>query len=88
MQVEFLSSFSKDINKLPSSEIRKSVKKLILRIETACTLSEIPQLKKLKGHQDAWRIRLGNYRIGFFFTNNIIQLARIVDRKDIYRVFP
>ncbi|MEO5945214.1 MAG: hypothetical protein ABIP79_00245 [Chitinophagaceae bacterium] len=66
MQVEFLSSFSKDINKLSSAGIRKSVKKLILKIETASTLSEIPQLKKLKGHQDAWRIRLGNYRIGFF----------------------
>ena len=87
MQVEFLSSFNKDLNKLSSAPARKSLKNLILKLEAAKSLSEIPQLKKLKGHPDAWRIRLGNYRVGFFYSNNIIQLARVVDRKDIYKVF-
>jgi mRNA interferase RelE/StbE len=88
MQVEFLSSFNKDLNKLSSAPVRKSLKSLILKLEEAKSLSEIPQLKKLKGHPDAWRIRLGNYRVGFFYNNSIIQLARVVDRKDIYKVFP
>jgi mRNA interferase RelE/StbE len=88
MQVEFLTSFNKDLSKLSSAPVRKSLKNLILKLETAKSLSEIPQLKKLKGHPDAWRIRLGNYRVGFFYSNNIIQLARVVDRKDIYKVFP
>jgi mRNA interferase RelE/StbE len=88
MQVEFLTSFNKDLSKLSSAPVRKSLKNLILKSETAKSLSEIPQLKKLKGHPDAWRIRLGNYRVGFFYSNNIIQLARVVDRKDIYKVFP
>ncbi len=88
MQVEFLTSFNKDLSKLSSALVRKSLKNLILKLETAKSLSEIPQLKKLKGHPEAWRIRLGNYRVGLFYSNNIIQLARIVDRKDIYKVFP
>jgi mRNA interferase RelE/StbE len=88
MQVEFLTSFNKDLSKLSSAPVRKSLKNLILKLETAKSLSEIPQLKKLKGHPDAWRIRIGNYRVGFFYSNNIIQLARVVDRKDIYKVFP
>jgi mRNA interferase RelE/StbE len=88
MQVEFLTSFNKDLSKLSSAPVRKSLKNLILKLETAKSLAEIPQLKKLKGHPDAWRIRLGNYRVGFFYSNNIIQLARVVDRKDIYKVFP
>jgi len=88
MQVEFLASFNKDLSKLSSAPVRQSVKKIILKLEKAKLLSEISQLKKLNGHPDAWRIRLGNYRIGFFFNNNIIQLARIMDRKDIYKVFP
>lgn len=87
MQVEFLTSFNKDLSKLSSALVRKSLKNLILKLETAKSLSEIPQLKKLKGHPEAWRIRLGNYRVGLFYSNNIIQLARIVDRKDIYKVF-
>ena len=88
MQVEFLSSFNKDLSKLSSAAIRKSLKNLIQKLEAAKSLSDIPQLKKLKGYPDAWRIRLGNYRVGFFYNNNIIQLARVVDRKDIYKVFP
>jgi mRNA-degrading endonuclease RelE of RelBE toxin-antitoxin system len=88
MQVEFLSSFNKDLSKLSSEPVRKSLKNLILKLEAAKSLSEISQLKKLRGHSDAWRIRLGNYRVGFFYNNNIIQLARVVDRKDIYKVFP
>lgn len=88
MQVEFLFSFNNDLGKLSSAITRKSVKKLILKLEAAKTLSEIPHIKKLQGHPDAWRIRLGNYRVGFFFRNNSILLARIVDRKDIYNVFP
>ena len=88
MQVEFLSSFNKDLNKLAASSVRQSLKKLILKLEAAQSLSEISQLKKLSGHTDAWRIRLGDYRVGFFFTNNIIYLARVVNRKDIYKVFP
>ena len=88
MEVEFLSSFSKDLSKLSSPSIRKSVKNLIIKIENAKALTEIPNVKKLTGYQTAYRIRLGDYRVGFFFEKNIIQLARIVHRKDIYKVFP
>jgi mRNA interferase RelE/StbE len=88
MKVEFLSSFNKDLSKLSSGPVRKSLKNLILKLEKANKLSEISQIKKLQGHPDAWRIRLGNYRVGFFYNNDIIQLARVVDRKDIYKVFP
>ena len=88
MQVEFLSSFNKDLNKLSSASVRQSLKKLILKLEAAKSLSDISQVKKLTGHSDAWRIRLGDYRVGFFYTNNTIYLARVVNRKDIYKVFP
>ena len=88
MQVEFLSSFNKDLNKITAPQVRESLRKLILKLETASSLSRIQQVKKLKGHLNAWRVRLGNYRVGFFYNDNIIQLARIVDRKDIYKVFP
>ncbi len=74
MQVEFLSSFNKDLSKLSSAAIRKSLKNLIRKLEAAKSLSDIPQLKKLKGYPDAWRIRLGNYRVGVFYSKNIIQL--------------
>lgn len=54
MEVEFLSSFSKDLNKLSSPSIRKSVKNLIVKIENAKTITEIPNVKKLAGYQTAY----------------------------------
>ncbi|WP_374754821.1 type II toxin-antitoxin system RelE family toxin [Dyadobacter psychrophilus] len=44
--------------------------------------------KKLKGFSNAYRIRIGDYRVGIFVENNIVELARIAHRKDIYKVFP
>lgn len=57
-------------------------------METTDALSKIPNTKKLQGHKTAYRTRIGNYRLGFFFEDETIFLARCVDRKDIYKLFP
>ena len=88
MKVEFLSKFNKDLNKLNDDHVRASVMKTIELIESAKNISAIQNLKKLKGHKSAFRIKLGDYRIGIFVEGNIIEMARIVHRKDIYKVFP
>jgi len=88
MKVEFLSTFNKDLNKLSSVSIRRSLRTLIIKLESSENLSSIPNVKKLAGHKYAYRIRLGDYRIGFFFENNIIQLSRVAHRKDIYKILP
>ncbi len=49
---------------------------------------EIPHLKKMKGYKNAYRIRFGDYRIGFLFENNSIVLSRVMNRNEIYRYFP
>ena len=48
----------------------------------------IVNLKKLKGFKTAYRIRIGDYRIGVFIDGDIVEFARVVHRKDIYRLFP
>lgn len=57
-------------------------------MESIDSLDEIPNIKKLKGHKSAYRIRIGDYRLGFFFENTTIIFARFVHRKDIYKIFP
>ena len=42
----------------------------------------------MKGHSYAYRIRIGDYRLGFYFEDNTIFLARFLKRSDIYKVFP
>lgn len=87
MNYEIRQSFVKDAVKLPK-QIQKEIADLIERIESANKLSELPTCKKLKGFKTAYRIRIGNYRIGFFFEKGTIELVRVLDRKNMYRFFP
>ncbi len=87
MHVEFLDKFRKDLDKISSDVTRQSVRRLILRVESARSLREIPQLKKLSGFKSAYRVRLGEYRVGLFIEGDHVQFARIAHRKDIYKMF-
>ena len=66
----------------------QQVTQLIHDLENAEKLQFIPNTKKLKGHKTAYRIRFGDYRVGLFSEKNIVQLAGILHRKDIYKFFP
>jgi len=88
MKVEFLKSFSKDIDGLKNKSAKNALIRIIELMESTDSLDKIPNTKKLKGHKSAYRIRVGDFRIGFFFENSTIILARFVDRKDIYKLFP
>ena len=88
MNVEFLERFGKDLDRISSKSTKQSVAKIIAQVEAAQKLSDIAQLKKLQGHKSAYRIRIGDYRIGFFFEKDLVLFARVVHRKDIYQVFP
>lgn len=88
MTVEFLEKFSKDLDKLNQPFVRSAVLKTIKRVESSKSISEVPKVKKLSGHKDAYRIRVGDYRIGVFVMGQIVQFARVVHRKDIYNIFP
>lgn len=88
MEIVYLSKFSKDLSKINQQKILADIKKTILQIEQIKSISEISNLKKLKGHKIVYRIKIGDYRIGLFIENNIVEFARILHRKDIYNIFP
>lgn len=88
MKVEFLKKFSKDLDAVKSKPVKQSVIRLIELMETVDALDKISNTKKLKGHRSAYRTRIGDYRLGFFFENSTILLARFLHRKDIYKIFP
>ena len=88
MKVEFLKSFSKDIDSLNSKSVKQSLIRIIEYLEKAEDLTKVPHLKKLKGHRNAYRISVGDYRLGFFLESSAVQLARFLHRKDIYKIFP
>ncbi len=69
MQIDFLSKFSKDIDHINQKSVKINLIKLIQQLETVENLNNISNLKKLIGHKSAYRIRIGDYRVGFFYEN-------------------
>ncbi len=87
MKVEVTSKFYKDASKL-SKPVRLEIDKLILNVTNYESITQIPNLKKLKGFKTAYRIRMGDYRIGIIIEKNTVEFSRVLTRKDIYREWP
>jgi mRNA interferase RelE/StbE len=88
MKILYYKSFEKDLSKIKDPKLSLAVELAIKQIKLANRLSELINVKKMKGHKLAYRIRIGDYRIGFLFENNIVSLSAIGDRKDFYKSFP
>ena len=89
MIVRIDKSFQKDIDKIKDVKVKHSLLGLIKSIQASESLSDVINLKKLTGYKDLFRIRLGNYRIGFKYTDDKeIILIRFLHRKEIYHKWP
>ena len=89
MIVEFDESFFTSLRKLKNPEIHPKVLKVIENIEVAASIKEVLSAKKLKGYSYYYRIRKGDYRIGFeLIDSSTVRFILIAHRKDIYSKFP
>ena len=88
MLVTAKKSFNKDIEKIKDKKLALRIKNIISSLQNATTIELLPNTKKLKGSTTAYRIKLGDYRIGFFLKENIVELTAFAHRKDIYKYFP
>jgi mRNA interferase RelE/StbE len=89
VNTEYLPSFLKDLKALKSAPVYDSIKKLVFEtIPNHSSLEEVRNLTKLTGYETAYRIRVGDYRVGLFVEADIITFARVLHRKEIYRYFP
>ena len=77
------------MKKLKKIPIYQEIKSLVFqKIPNEPSITEIRNLKKIKGHKDAYRIKLGDYRIGIFIKEDTITFSRVLHRKEVYRYFP
>ncbi len=88
MKILYGKSFLKDIKKIRDQRVSDNLEKIIEEIKKPVDLSMIADIKKLKGHPSAFRIKIGDFRLGFFFENDHVILVRFLNRKDIYKFFP
>lgn len=87
MKIDIRKSFVKDADKLPAP-FQKQLYAILAAVEKAESLNQITDCKKMSGHKTAYRIRMGQYRIGFYYENKIAEFVRVLHRKEIYRYFP
>jgi len=89
MKVKIDKSFVKDIDNIRDKRLLKKLQNVITIIENAKSFAEISNVKKIKGYSSYYRIRIGDYRLGFEeISGQGINLIRFLHRKDIYRYFP
>jgi mRNA interferase RelE/StbE len=81
-------SFEKDIHKITDKKLLNSIADCIEDIKLKSKLSEITNCKKLIGSKNCYRIRIGDYRLGFVFENKTIELVRFLHRSKMYDFFP
>lgn len=88
MNVEFRASFARDLKRIKDEKLEARVRQVIDRVERAQSLQEVENLKKLRGGDRYYRIRIGDYRIGLAVEENTVTFVRFLHRRDVYRYFP
>jgi mRNA interferase RelE/StbE len=88
VKAEFRASFLKDLSKIKNRAVLKRIKDTIEDFEKTQDLQDLPNLKKLRGDDNYYRIRVGEYRIGLSIQSDYGVFIRCLHRKDIYRYFP
>jgi mRNA-degrading endonuclease RelE of RelBE toxin-antitoxin system len=89
MKANYLPSFIRDLKALKKSPMYSTIKDLVFQhIPNCSTIEEISNLQKLRGDDQAYRVRVGEYRVGVFINGDTITFARVKHRRDIYRYFP
>jgi mRNA interferase RelE/StbE len=85
----YANSFVKDLKRLRATPVFERIKMLAFdTIPRADTLAELASLKQLQQAKNAYRIRVGDYRLGFVLEHDTVIIKRVLHRKDIYRYFP
>ncbi len=82
-RVEFSKNAKKDLKRIPNQQVAK----IILAIEKLADDPLPRRSKKLVDWENAYRIRVGDYRIIYELENSvlIVFVIQIGHRKDIYR---
>ena len=88
MRVAFKASFDKDLNGITDARLLARIEKMIAVLEAAPLLTDVPGLKRLHGHSDFYRIRIGDDRLGLHVEGERITCVRCLHRREIYRYFP
>ncbi|CAD5974365.1 Toxin RelE3 [Planktothrix tepida] len=89
LEVQYRQAFLKDLKQLKSSTSYQRIYEVAFTTLAAInTLEEISDIKAMKGYSCRYRIRIGDYRIGIEVNGDVIEVMRVLHRREFYRYFP
>jgi mRNA interferase RelE/StbE len=88
VKVFFRQSFTKDLAKAKDKGLLRRVKIAIETLERAESLEQVKGLKKLRGVENYYRLRIGDFRLGLALEEGKVIFVRFLNRKEMYRYFP
>ncbi|MBD2595453.1 type II toxin-antitoxin system RelE/ParE family toxin [Nostoc spongiaeforme FACHB-130] len=88
-QVEYTKRFLKELADLPE-DVQARIEPIVFQELESENPFDLDYLQKMKGYEDKYKIRVGNYRIGITVDKETQTLIcqRVTHRKDIYKIFP
>ena len=81
MEIRLRKSAVKDLKKIDVS-MRKKLHEKILYLKN---FPDITNIKKLTNFEPAYRLRSGDYRILFDVSDGVIEIGRVLHRKESYK---
>ncbi len=88
MKIQVNKAFLRELTKIPPKERKRVEKLLFTDVGNYSNFYHIPNIGKLKGYSNYFKIRIGDYRIGLKYENDTLTFERVLHRKDIYKFFP
>jgi addiction module RelE/StbE family toxin len=89
LEVQYRQAFLKDLKQLKSSTSYQRIYDLAFTtLEVINTLEEISDIKAMRGYAGRYRIRIGDYRIGIEVNEDVIEVMRVLHRREFYNYFP
>lgn len=81
MKIKLRKSAVKDLRKIHA----QSREKIHVKILALADFPDVQHVKKLTNFEPAYRLRVGDYRILFDVFEGIIEIGRVLHRKDSYK---
>ena len=88
MIVRIDKSFVKDTGRIKDQHLLNRIANCINQVIRTDSLDRINSVKRMKGENCYYRVRLGDYRIGLRVDGDTVIFIRVLHRKEIYKYFP
>ncbi len=88
MNLQFRSSFLKDIKKLKHGKTVNLIHSVIENCEKAVTISDIKNCEPLHSRGKFFKLKYGQYRFGIFVDKGTVEFLKFGTRQNFYDDFP